>query len=955
MDRDRARARPRRSSRSTGRSTLEHRYLVGERGADALHLLPTFVADADGELRPNPEAARLDARNARDPRLAAAGPARRLRTPSRVEIVERLAAEAMLPAIVFIFSRRAATRPSSSASPPGSASPSPASGPQIRADRRAPRPRRSPTTTSTCSRYDQWLAGLEAGFAAHHAGMVPPMKEAVEEAFAAGLVKVVFATETLALGINMPARSVVIEKLSKFTGEHHEFLTPGEYTQLTGRAGRRGIDERRLRGRAAGARSCPSTRSPSLASRRTDALHVVVPARRTTWPPTSCAATRSRGAPPAQPVVRAVPRRPRRRRARAPARAQPRSMLGAPARAAGQRPRRRRGVPARSRRARRAPRRNRGGDRRDRRGDRRAAPRRRRRASGAAAGGSWCSTTSTGAAAAAALRRAHARAATSCGSGPDDFDGAAPAASPPSSCPTPFAPRNPAFRRQAAERLRRVEAPRRRRRAPPRRRGVRPSSTRRSPTHPLRRDPAARRTKLRAAAAVERLERDVHAHRAPGARPQREPGPPVRPGARACSRRGATSTAGRSPTPASGSPASTPRPTCSLAEALARRAARRARAARARRGRVVLHLRAARARRPAPDAAARAGRRKTVAQAGARRSSASATDLNANEDDAGLPETRAPDPGFTPYVARLGGGRRARRRARRRRDDRRRLRAQREAVHRPAAPGRRRRARPETPRDAPVRPPTRATAAWSPRRASPAAERRRRDREGRAVGAPGRGPGRVARRGRRRRAGGRGRATIPARAIEFRPDADVRPRPCASGSRSAPPAPSGPTELALRRAARRRRRTVSCSRCNMVVRRRRTRPASAGRARARRSGSPSTSRVVHDGRATARRGRERPVPARRRRRAPRPPGRRPGRGPGVRARRAASGRRCARGSRRASTCRTPRSPRRTRPPRRDRGPTGARSPLEVDGVARAAGRRARDRRRRARRPSCSCV
>ena len=69
------------------------------------------------------------------------------------------------------------------------------------------------------------------------------MKEAVEEAFAAGLVKVVFATETLALGINMPARSVVIEKLSKFTGEHHEFLTPGEYTQLTGRAGRRGIDD----------------------------------------------------------------------------------------------------------------------------------------------------------------------------------------------------------------------------------------------------------------------------------------------------------------------------------------------------------------------------------------------------------------------------------------------------------------------------------------------------------------------------------------------------------------------------------------------------------------------------------------------------------------------------------------------------------------------------------------
>ncbi len=90
--------------------------------------------------------------------------------------------------------------------------------------------------------YGRFLAGLEAGVAAHHAGMVPPFKEVVEACFTAGLVKAVFATETLAVGINMPARSVVIEKLSKFSGEHHTFLTPGEYTQLTGRAGRRGID-----------------------------------------------------------------------------------------------------------------------------------------------------------------------------------------------------------------------------------------------------------------------------------------------------------------------------------------------------------------------------------------------------------------------------------------------------------------------------------------------------------------------------------------------------------------------------------------------------------------------------------------------------------------------------------------------------------------------------------------
>ncbi|HEX5144353.1 MAG TPA: helicase-related protein, partial [Mycobacterium sp.] len=76
----------------------------------------------------------------------------------------------------------------------------------------------------------------------HHAGMLPIFRHTVEELFAAGLVRAVFATETLALGINMPARTVVLERLVKFNGEQHAPLTPGEYTQLTGRAGRRGID-----------------------------------------------------------------------------------------------------------------------------------------------------------------------------------------------------------------------------------------------------------------------------------------------------------------------------------------------------------------------------------------------------------------------------------------------------------------------------------------------------------------------------------------------------------------------------------------------------------------------------------------------------------------------------------------------------------------------------------------
>jgi ATP-dependent RNA helicase HelY len=249
--------------------TLEHRYLVGERGSDDLHLLPTFVAAPDGELRPNPDAARLDARNARDPRWRGR-PRTRLRTPSRVETADLLASEGMLPAICFVFSRKGCDQAVEQCLAAGLRLTEPAERATIRAIAEAKTDGLADDDLDVL-RYDQWLAGLEAGFAAHHAGMVPPMKEAVEEAFAAGLVKVVFATETLALGINMPARSVVIEKLSKFTGERHEFLTPGEDTQLTGRAGRRGID---ARGYAVVCWSpfVPFDQVASLASRRSDAL-----------------------------------------------------------------------------------------------------------------------------------------------------------------------------------------------------------------------------------------------------------------------------------------------------------------------------------------------------------------------------------------------------------------------------------------------------------------------------------------------------------------------------------------------------------------------------------------------------------------------------------------------------------------------------------------------------------
>jgi len=247
---------------------LRHRYLVGQRGSDELLLLPTFVGDGD-DLRPNPEVARLDRRGGRVPR-AQARTRGRLRTPGRVDVVEVLADERLLPAIVFVFSRAGCDQAVDTCRSAGIRLTTADEAARIRSIAEA-RTRGLADEDLDVLGYEAWLAGLEAGLAAHHAGMVPPMKEAVEESFAAGLAKVVFATETLALGINMPARSVVIEKLTKFTGERHEFLTPGEYTQLTGRAGRRGIDDV---GYAIVEWSpwVPFEQVASLASRRTDAL-----------------------------------------------------------------------------------------------------------------------------------------------------------------------------------------------------------------------------------------------------------------------------------------------------------------------------------------------------------------------------------------------------------------------------------------------------------------------------------------------------------------------------------------------------------------------------------------------------------------------------------------------------------------------------------------------------------
>jgi ATP-dependent RNA helicase HelY len=250
---------------------LEHHYLVG-------HDLHPMHVDQNGEARPNPYIVSLDREEMRYRGMERRGGAnqhhrgpqrrpRRVYVPKREEVVDVLDDQALLPAIYFVFSRAGCDR---------SVEWLMASGIRLTNREEAERIREFAQMRIS------WMAeedlktlgyyafedGLAAGIAAHHAGLLPVFKETVEELFEAGLVRVVFATETLSLGINMPAKSVVIEDLWKFQGERHELLTPGEYTQLTGRAGRRGIDEL---GHAVVVyqRNVPFERVASLASTRT--------------------------------------------------------------------------------------------------------------------------------------------------------------------------------------------------------------------------------------------------------------------------------------------------------------------------------------------------------------------------------------------------------------------------------------------------------------------------------------------------------------------------------------------------------------------------------------------------------------------------------------------------------------------------------------------------------------
>lgn len=230
---------------------LQHHYYVNDRLYDTFRV---SRSDGDASRRqlalqaragvPNPEVLMLEQRSRRrvvDRRGRRVRDGVRLRWPSREEVAAELARRGWLPAIVFVFSRQGCDDAVAQLRQA-----------RIRLTTDEERERIAaavddrlwelPVEDLEVLGLSRWRRSLLDGVAAHHAGLVPLFKEIIESLFQQGLLKLVFATETLALGINMPARSVVIERLEKYDGESHVLLTPGQYTQLTGRAGRRGID-----------------------------------------------------------------------------------------------------------------------------------------------------------------------------------------------------------------------------------------------------------------------------------------------------------------------------------------------------------------------------------------------------------------------------------------------------------------------------------------------------------------------------------------------------------------------------------------------------------------------------------------------------------------------------------------------------------------------------------------
>jgi len=164
------------------------------------------------------------------------------RAPRRSELLMAMEDKDLLPVIVFIFSRAACDDAVRQARRDGLLFTGPDERHEI-TDLAEERLRNFSREDLQALEYSEFLDSLRRGIAAHHAGMVPAFREIVERCFERGLLSVVYATETLALGVNMPARSVALERFSKYSDAGRNFLTSGEFKQMTGRAGRRGLDD----------------------------------------------------------------------------------------------------------------------------------------------------------------------------------------------------------------------------------------------------------------------------------------------------------------------------------------------------------------------------------------------------------------------------------------------------------------------------------------------------------------------------------------------------------------------------------------------------------------------------------------------------------------------------------------------------------------------------------------
>lgn len=213
---------------------LHNLYAFEDKRTDEVRILSVFAGEAE-EAIPNPAVLRILQGSSRYRK------GRVVRTPGRVDLVDELEYQDALPAIYFVFSRAGCEEAARQCQASGICL---TTRDEIEEIRQVLSERSGDFESSDLEvlGFDEWASMLESGIATHHAGLIPVFKEIVEELFVRALVKVVFATETLSLGINMPARTVVIENLSKFNGRFHAILTPSEYTQLSGRAGRRGID-----------------------------------------------------------------------------------------------------------------------------------------------------------------------------------------------------------------------------------------------------------------------------------------------------------------------------------------------------------------------------------------------------------------------------------------------------------------------------------------------------------------------------------------------------------------------------------------------------------------------------------------------------------------------------------------------------------------------------------------